>query len=856
MAVWDELEALLRARDRRKAVQVTERVLGLDDRGRREAASALPGFLRSLRLDSWGGDCRAGALKTAGAGCLGGAAATAAWLTRRDLRQWDDGAAEVSASVLKVLARRPRAWRLDLAARLAARLRFGEITAWGDRTTWDIVAGLLREEAEAPPTGDAFVAGWLLWRENSRAADDPFFATLAPALFEVDGMGPLLTEKAPVPEPGTGEGERALNLAEELVGGLDRAFLLDACVRRFLRGGDTRGLAWFVRLHERLAPTAEESAARVRDYVRLLPTAVPSVAAAAFAQVRAVDAAEPLAPAIVAEVGHAMLFRPERKFLTETLGWLDRTARGRAGTVVALAAAAFAVDHADTRERAVRLAVKYAPAADPLTAEAVRGAAAELTGPLRAKIVAAYGGAAEPVAAQTPVLHPVAPRELDPPIDSPAELVAELSSYLHAFREEPWQEHERLLQGLVVHGPAARGALAEWKRPWALEDRYAEHLPHLHIVVCLLLADRAEPVRRRLVERAEQRDEPAPAKLLRLRCLEAAGHFGEPALLATPTEPTGHVDPEVFAARLRLLEEAGAEPGEHDLAQALLRLPRGISEGAMPAGSGSPAAAAARSWIASGGFADPCLEYAVVRLPREVSPWAPPPRVAEAARLSVVGECRSEVAWAGLLASFTGSEVKKRILGRPTQRWASVLPSHRELVAAHLLAQAPAWPEWRHGQGDTVLALADATGPTGRATAAVLLLALASSHAADRAAALDALLSFAAQDALPASDMGDLLAELTLSADIVLSRVVKSLAEAQRAGAHLWPLYAAALPRILPETGPTPPGLGPLLALAADTAEHHGIRTPIPELTPWTATPRTSRTAKEAHRLHKTLTTP
>ncbi|ROO85346.1 hypothetical protein EDD29_2889 [Actinocorallia herbida] len=860
---WERVEKAIRAADPASTAAV---VAGLDAADRKEVGARLPGLLRELAKDPWGCDRSSGALRAAGAGCLAGAAAAAAWLHRRELRtpMWREPGEEedTSRAVLSVLEGRPRVWRLDLAARLAARLRPSELQNWNaDRIPWEVSAGLLRAEGEPPPATEAFAAGWLRFREAEPAAADPFFPVLVPVLFAADALGPILLEDAPFADPDPFEESASRGLAEEIVALVAREDLLEGCVRRLLRGGEGRAVAWYVGLHERLAPIAAESAGRLRDYLRLLPAAALPVAEAAFAQIRVVDAAAPLAEEAFAEAAGALLFRPERKLLRSTLGWLDRTAAGRERATVAAAVAAFAIEHPDTRERAVRLVLKHKDAVDPRTAQEVREASAELPAPLREKVAAAYGGAAEPVRAEAPVLYPVAPRELDPPIASPAGLLPELIAYLHESDDVgPWPEAERLIAGLVAHGGGVFRevrAYAEKERPWLLRKDAHGHMEGVELVFNALVRDRPrgtldDELRTRLAKAGRASSSPAPARFLRRRFLEAALHLGDPVLLATPTSSTGHVDPEVFAARLRALEEAGAEPGPVDLAQGLLRLPRGTGPLPALAGLGSPAAKTARAWLAADGLPDPDTAFASAvaerldgfvtrsspRFPAALRYPEPPEPLAEAAPLLEAKpwffEFQATATW-----------------------WPSLLPSHRELTAAHLLGQLRNWPERRLGQGTAALGLADATGPTGRATAAVLLFALSSQHAPERAGALDAVISFAAQDALPAADLGAQLGMFAESGDIVLSRVVRGLSEAARAGVPLWPLFAEAVPALLPAAGTSPArGLNDLLSLATRTAETHGIRTPLPALTTWTPTSRTSRTAKEAATLHATLTAP
>lgn len=816
------------------------------------------GFLRGLGFDSWGGDKRAGALRVAGAGSLGGAAAVAAWVCRRELQTWDDDGSTARAA-LTVLAERPREWRLELAARLVARLRLAELLDWGgDPVPWEIAAGLLRAEGAPPPATLAFAAAWLRFRRPEPVAEDPFFPVLVPVLFAEDGVGGALLDQAPVGPPEVLEHNASLTLAEEIIAHVDRGFLLDGCVRRFLRGGKGRQIAWYVALHRVLAPTPEESAPRLRDYVRLLPDAALPVAELAFEQVRAVDALAPLPEETFAETTAALLFRTERKLLRAALGWLDRTAGGRERATVAAAVAAFAIDHADTRERAVRLAVRHSDAADPLTAEAVRAASTELPAPLREKIAAAYGKVAEPAPVEVTALYPVAPRELDPPIASSAELLAEVLAHLRAPDAAPWSDVERLVAGLVTFGGAVFAEARAHAERYAWPMRQGGAMDGVVLVFNALVrttrpGELDEELRVRLARADGASARPSPATFLRKRYLEAALHLGDPVLLATPTSASGHLDPEVFAHRLRTLEEAGVEPGPVDLAQALLRLPR--DAGPLPSGLVSPSAETVRAWIAAGGLPDPddALTTAVSGRLRALADGVGP---------RFAGSIH---AYPDLPPELPLGEAAPLLEAKPwhfghhgsVPWWPSVMPSHRELTALHMMCQVRAWPEERYGQGGIVLSLSDATGPTGNATAAVLLFALASKHQRERAGALDALLSFAAHDALPARDLGALLAMFTGSGTILLPRVVKALTDATLAGANLWPVLAEAIPALLPTPAAAPPrGLNDLLALATRTAELHHIRTPIPALTAWTPLSRTSRTTKEATTLHQTLTSP
>src|SRR5690606_37040479 len=80
-----------------------------------------------------------------------------------------------------------------------------------------------------------------------------------------------------------------------------------------------------------------------------------------------------------------------------------------------------------------------------------------------------------------------------------------------------------------------------------------------------------------------------------------------PVLLATPTWMSGHLDPDVLVDRLETCAAAGVEPLPADLAQALLRLPRGAHPGAAERAAkiDLEAAREAARWLAGDGLADP-----------------------------------------------------------------------------------------------------------------------------------------------------------------------------------------------------------------------------------------------------------
>ena len=839
MSVWEEMRTRIQTGNSAGVAALAARI---DEAGRKEVAAALPGYLREC-VPLGRNDLRTMPLRVAGAGCLGGAAAVAAWLARRDLRpvRGIDG---IAVHVLTAVSPRTSAWRLDLARRLADRLRPSDFDRWQpDYMFWEVVVGLFAEAEQIPRT-EGIVVGWVRRHIGTDPADDPLFPVMAPAIFDADAAGEYLSRFV-----GADYGSAFVNPAEvmsaRVLGNMKRDELLDGCLRRLLRGGTQRELAWFVHLHESLAPSPEEAASRLRDYLRLLPASVSAVAESAFARVRAVDESEPLDQETFVEAARALLFRPERRIVKATLSWLDRTAASadRQGISIELVAGAFGHEHSEIRERAVRIVTKRVTSADPLTAETVRRSASVLPSTERNVIAAAYG-AVEVDTIEVPVLPPVVPRELDPPIASPAELREAIIEDHHGW-DPAWPEVERLMAALVTHGPAAIGEL----RPDIEQYGGFYHPEGNDILLNALLAGSPRPVDD-VLESA-----PAPDALFRRRFREAADLLGGPALLATPTSATGHLDPEIFAARLRAWEAAGRQPGRFDLEQALLRLPldgdRRLLDGLV-----SPAAATARAWMSADGPGSVDLTYRIAK----IKAWGPDhwdrrrtdDRVT---RLVVTGTCASDLDSASRLFTLDTSREKSDIFEWSARWWPSVLPSHREVIAAHLLDQAACWPTGEYEQDGTILALSEATGATDRATATVLLYALASQRAVDRAAALDALLSLAAQNALPAAELGHHLGVFIGTGDIVLGRVVASLTEAVRAGAHLWPLFTAAITALLPTPDTAPPtGMADLLAAASEAADTHRIRDTIPALTAWTPKSRSTRVAREAARLRTVLT--
>jgi Family of unknown function (DUF6493) len=464
---WPALRALIDAGQPRLVAAALER---LDERQRRGLAPAVRAYARPL-VNDLDGDWRLRwrrliALRIAGAGCLCGADALARWLTRLDLRVWDGQRS--TPEILRVLQARQVPWLPELTRRLAARLpREG----W-DGPQWRLVADLAictGLQGIEPLASDGFVLGWAqAQRTDGRLADalaaDPFFDALAPRLLEVDGVGRLFAWSASGGMPPTTSWPLAL-AALAASGRLERERLLDRCLGRLLQGGPAAELRGFLLLHEALDPTLEEMAGRTGDYVRLLADGPSRVAVAAQRVLRRLDDEGRLEPDRLLEVSRAVLFRPEKQLVGGQLSWLEATARHRpqgAGRVLAAVAVAFAQEPAQLQARAVSLVVRHARHADAPARAELLDAAASLPADLAQRVASALGGrlpADRPT--PPPALLVPTPRELPPPIGTPAELAEELAAF---FEGDPTVEPvalERLLAALVALARRDRAALAD-----------------------------------------------------------------------------------------------------------------------------------------------------------------------------------------------------------------------------------------------------------------------------------------------------------------------------------------------------------------------------------------------------------
>src|SRR5262249_40306719 len=132
----------------------------------------------------------AGPLLVAGAAILPTAAQVATWFGRSQLI-WFRGPYD---AILGVLIERCVPWLGDLGIRLADAIRPD------GRGHYPLAARLIVEEGVPVPTGDGFVRAWTRHAFNDRyellvddLRADPLLNVLLPRVFEVDGLGTLLS---------------------------------------------------------------------------------------------------------------------------------------------------------------------------------------------------------------------------------------------------------------------------------------------------------------------------------------------------------------------------------------------------------------------------------------------------------------------------------------------------------------------------------------------------------------------------------------------------------------------------------------------------------------------------------------
>ncbi|MFF4963469.1 DUF6493 family protein [Streptomyces sp. NPDC001037] len=835
------------------------------------------------------------ALHLAGAACHTGAAAAAAWLVVRDLR-WQQAPVD---TLLSALESRDSGWLADVARRLAQRPASAGVP-------YELMAGLVSRSGCEVPVTDAYVIGWVGhvgggWRGGNvleRLRREPDLAALVAGLFALTDLSEVRWLLGDGPD---GWPSALASLARE--GVLDRAFLVDACVARLLRGADGADHRILLPVLTELGLTREEERARTADWTALARDAASPVASHAQTVLGALALDGGLTAGQLAEASEGLLFRGEKKLVRAQLVLLGKVLvrdPGKAAELLPVVGQAFGHEDTQLQERALKLVERHLKKLDgPEARDELARCADRLPPALRARAAALLGVPVESGAAYEEVLPPVPePVRLAPAPATAEEVAEELGALLASGGDVA--TFERALDGLARHAYRDPDTLREALAPvvsqrwWAAANgRYGggpavdTRYGHCNAQegLDLLLAALHGRVRPADLLRAvnDGPSEQGCAHSALARVCDARLHSLAyrlctdplPLLLATPTWSTGLLDPGELVDRLTEYRRLGARVCPTDFGQALLRVRAddgaaardaavraealGTREGArlarrLVSGTESPAARAAR-WLRTGATA-PAAARRHSRGPRILVETAEVPELRHGfpPEFRGLGHPASPYAWSRHCHHWDDSI-------RP--HWLAVLPEHRELVAARLLPDLAATAV-DDGRGAGVLPLlAEAGGEAGDAVRLCVAYGLGARHQEDRLAAVDALLVLAARGQLDTARLGADLGELLGSGAVKPQRLADSARTAASTGAeattgevlrHALPVPLAALAAARPEAAAVAArGLGDLLAVAAECAERSGARGEVPYLAETAARGGSSRLVTQARRLRDAL---
>ncbi|MGW3799048.1 DUF6493 family protein [Streptomyces clavifer] len=834
-------------------------VAGLDVTGRKAALAEL----KSLRKEARGWDWQQravvqNALLVAGAGCHTGAAACAAWIGGRDLRDWSGTPYNL---VLKVLADRDPAWLADLAQRLAARPSMASTDA-----DYRFVADLVHRAQCPMPVTDTIVEAWVShvgsgrWHGNERRPlidvlrAEPHLTSLVPRLFE-GAETPSAMFWYDDPRSGDHWPAALATLASE--GVLDRAALADAAVKRLLRGGKPGDLRFGLAVVRALALTEQEEAARVSDWSGMAGDGLPVVAGHAQEVLSRLDARGELTTRELAEVSSSVLFRTEKKLVRAQLVLIGKALRRDACAtdgLLPVVAEAFGHEDTDIQERALKLTARHLRAAGDAVRRDLALAAAQL-GPMhRAAAHEVFGDLLGEGPAEEPYEESLPPvptaRRLAPAPETVAELVEEVAALVHSGTREV-DLFERALDGLVRHARTDRTSLTEALREalagqWWVKDPRQEQVDQwftrqpggLDLVAASLLGRisfRSVHDGRTRARNTGTCPHAALDGVMHARLWEAAAFVttGQvPFLLATPTWHTGSLDAGELVERLRTYRRLGVRPGPVDFAQALLRVRRTGSQRAAADAAllGTAEGDRLASWLRADEPVATVLRHGSDDDRPTSDTWF---------RRSTTGIRRV------LLATKERLDIQQEFprafhwLGRPhypdqspcyhwdaarSEHWLAALPEDRETLAAWMT------PTLMHGADDgpdggawVLPGLAEAGGPAADAMHLALAYGLGARRPEDRLSAVDGLLVLAAQGCLDTAMLGRDLAVLVDHDLVKPTRVADSVRTAAATGAYrtVLSVLAAALPSLLAYEK-APRGLGEILAVAGECAERCG----------------------------------
>ncbi|MCP2324025.1 hypothetical protein HDA40_002532 [Hamadaea flava] len=806
---------LARAIDKRSTELVYAYLRTLSEKERKAAFPAVVAYTKEELRDWRGGYAAVAGLAFLGCAPTAKRAMTA--LNRGSLR-WQRRTIP-RRMALELLAEREVPWLAELAQLWAQTSRLSDVDEW---KLVDALAGAAG--AERPQTA-GFARGWIGWvnqQNDSYAAltAGDYSGHLLPLLFEDDTMG----REWQFSSSGTSFNTALLRLA-----GDDpsiRTMLVDGCLARLLRGGRPGDLRSFIALYDELNVTPQEIGARVADYAGLADADLGTLATLAQRSLRQADEAGLLEVDTLLDVTAIILRRKEKGLIKTQISWVRKAAKRHPARSTELLAS---LDLPETLD----------------------------------------------LLPSTPPIAPTVP-QMPAPITTPAEVAEEIAATMSGDRsmvtmervmaavvELYGRDRAGLIAAIAPVVEANRHSLRYWTS--AFWGAYGE-----------MLVDLLEPPERRstwLMEafadlRADHAltrplsdSERSPSTLLEVRLATIKRYLRRtpvPRLVATPTQTNGHLDPEVLLGRLELAERDGWQPWRADLVQALLRLPRMDPGDGVRARAGrltSPAGQALARHFRDG-HRDPVVTaYAQDGQDGRYSWYGKLPE----RRMAVMMEppANADPVEAALFAYPRHQKPQSSpwIPGSGAPLWTGAFPSHREVVAAWALTQLAMSADSANAGGEAAQILpllAENHGPTGPATQLALVYGMTAPGAADRVAAVDALLGFGA--AVDWRATGQHLGDCVAAGSLVLTRAATVLRDTAEAGAieTAWQISVGALPALLALPKPRV-GTADLLQLAERCTRTLGRRDQVEGLDTVADRGGSSQFAKAANGLRDAL---
>jgi hypothetical protein len=302
-------------------------------------------------------------------------------------------------AVAGVLADRDPPWLaevVDALLRLTARER-----GWVD--AWQLARRLVRLGAIDRPNAPEYASLMVSSIFNTNEKPLPLAALLGDRGLLDDEVWRLFTEPSVAEVYALDE-----NWADALTvlaarGLLDRDRLLSECLGAFLRGFSPKHVGWYVTLHDRLAPSHEEMAARASLYLALLGApGKPGVLLGERVCAELMELGLLAASAFLAASGPALQY-PQKSVATGHLAMVARIAAGYPDLrdlALVTAAQAFANEREDVQAAALKLIGKYGL---PDSARATIAGLAGMLSPALGPEAAAAGVAMASRPAEVPV---------------------------------------------------------------------------------------------------------------------------------------------------------------------------------------------------------------------------------------------------------------------------------------------------------------------------------------------------------------------------------------------------------------------------------------------------------------------